>query len=231
MFLTYALKIDPNYIAARARVARCHEIFFGRDGFAEADKTAALRHAHVVTASDTDDATALAVAALVITLLDEGTMGGAYRHRTRLGAESVLRHGAYFGSTMPGRPPSRGDHRRQPRVRLRPFDPRSSRASGAWLAAIVEARLRREQLALREQAVQADPRFGDLLFFHAASLSLGSTPLGERRPVARRYMEIVPSVRIRMLRVRLHVSAWPISSLKASGFLGLPDRLSSRSVR
>ena len=63
VFWTDALKLDPNYVAAHALLAHCHEIFFARDGFGEADKTAALRHARVVTASDTDDATALAVAA------------------------------------------------------------------------------------------------------------------------------------------------------------------------
>jgi hypothetical protein len=37
----------------------------------EADKTAALRHARIVTASDTDDATALAVAAFVTNMLSK----------------------------------------------------------------------------------------------------------------------------------------------------------------
>ena len=64
-----ALRLDPNYAAAHALLAWCHEISFTRAGFDEADKAAGIAHARAVTASDADDATALAIAAFAITML------------------------------------------------------------------------------------------------------------------------------------------------------------------
>ena len=67
-FLEEALRLDPNYAAAHALIAWCHEICFVRGGLDEADKVAGLRHARTAIASGTDDATALAVAAFVIAI-------------------------------------------------------------------------------------------------------------------------------------------------------------------
>src|SRR5271170_4529929 len=64
--LDEALALDPDYVAAHALIAWCHEWRFARVGFDEADKIAGLRHAHTAIASGTDDATTLAVAALMI---------------------------------------------------------------------------------------------------------------------------------------------------------------------
>ena len=127
MFLTDALKIDPNYIAARARLAHCHEIFFRRDGFGEADKTAALRHAHVVTASDTDDATALAVAALVITLLTRERGAALIAIERALALNPSCATALYFGSTMYGfaARPVEAIAAANRALRLSPFDPES----------------------------------------------------------------------------------------------------------
>ena len=66
-----ALKLDPDYAAAHALLAWCHEICFVRGGLDEADKTAGLRHARAAIASGTDDATALAVAAFAIGILSK----------------------------------------------------------------------------------------------------------------------------------------------------------------
>src|SRR5208282_1283697 len=78
-FLEDALRLDPDYFAAHAFSAWCHEIGFMRGGFDEADKTSGLRHARAVLASGTDDATALAVAGFVISIL-------AHEHETALRA-------------------------------------------------------------------------------------------------------------------------------------------------
>ncbi|WP_436170158.1 adenylate/guanylate cyclase domain-containing protein [Mesorhizobium sp. LjNodule214] len=40
-----ALRLDPNYATAHALLAWCHEIFFARAGFDEADKAAGIAHA------------------------------------------------------------------------------------------------------------------------------------------------------------------------------------------
>ena len=65
-FLEDALKLSPDYAAAHAFLAWCHEICFMRGGYNEPQKIAALRHARSAIASGTDDATALAIAAFVV---------------------------------------------------------------------------------------------------------------------------------------------------------------------
>ena len=67
--LDRALKLDPDYSAAHALIAWCHELCFARGGFEEAHRSAALRHAGIVLDGDTDDGTPLAVAGFVTTLL------------------------------------------------------------------------------------------------------------------------------------------------------------------
>ena len=64
-----ALRLDPNYAAAHAYAAWCHEISFMRGGFDEADRIAGLRHARAAIAHGTDDATALAISGFVIGIL------------------------------------------------------------------------------------------------------------------------------------------------------------------
>ncbi len=71
-----ALRLDPNYAAAHALLAWCHETFFSRGGFLEADKTAGIGHARAVIGSSTDDATALAIAAFVIRLAEGARLLG-----------------------------------------------------------------------------------------------------------------------------------------------------------
>jgi adenylate cyclase len=66
-----ALRLEPNYTAARAHLAWCHELCWMRTGFGEADRSAALGHARAAIASQTDDATALAVAGFVLNLLSD----------------------------------------------------------------------------------------------------------------------------------------------------------------
>ena len=98
-----ALRLDPNYAAAHALLAWCHEIFFARGGFDEADKTAGLRHARAAIASGTDDATALAIAAFVITMLskDHATALSAVERALSLNASCAM--ALYFGALYPRR--------------------------------------------------------------------------------------------------------------------------------
>jgi adenylate cyclase len=49
-FLEDALKLSPDYAAAHAFLAWCHEICFMRGGYDEPEKIAALRHARTAIA-------------------------------------------------------------------------------------------------------------------------------------------------------------------------------------
>ena len=67
--LEEALKLEPDYPVAHAHLAWCREMCFARGGFVETDKQAALFHARMVIASNTDDSSALAMSGLVVVLL------------------------------------------------------------------------------------------------------------------------------------------------------------------
>jgi TolB-like protein len=61
-----ALKLEPDYSAAHAYMSWCMHSRFGRGGLREEDRLAAIRHARAAVRLGNDDATALAIAALVL---------------------------------------------------------------------------------------------------------------------------------------------------------------------
>jgi TolB-like protein/Tfp pilus assembly protein PilF len=64
--LEQALALDPQYAAAHALLALSHHVRFSRGGLHEEDRAASVAHARAVLHSDSDDATTLATAALVL---------------------------------------------------------------------------------------------------------------------------------------------------------------------
>jgi adenylate cyclase len=61
-----ALKVEPDYSTAHAYLSWCLHARFGRGGLHEEDRLAAVSHARAAVALGNDDATALAIAALVL---------------------------------------------------------------------------------------------------------------------------------------------------------------------
>jgi TolB-like protein/tetratricopeptide (TPR) repeat protein len=68
--LARALAIEPDYAGAHGQLAFCHESLFVRAGYREEDRAAAIRHARAAIAHGRDDATALALAGLVLALVE-----------------------------------------------------------------------------------------------------------------------------------------------------------------
>jgi TolB-like protein/DNA-binding winged helix-turn-helix (wHTH) protein len=64
--LKKALEIEPGYTLAHALLARCFHFRFSRAGLRAEDRIAAIHHARAAIIGDSDDATTLAIAALVI---------------------------------------------------------------------------------------------------------------------------------------------------------------------
>jgi TolB-like protein len=64
--LEEALTLEPDYSAAHAYMSWCMHSRFGRGGLREEDRLAAIRHARAAVRLGNDDATALAIAALVL---------------------------------------------------------------------------------------------------------------------------------------------------------------------
>ena len=120
-----ALKLDPNYAAAHALLAWCHEIFFTRAGFGEADKAAGVGHARAVIASGADDATALAIAAFVITMLSKDHEAALSAVERALSLNASCATALYFGALIyafAGNPAAATSNANRA-LRLSPFDP------------------------------------------------------------------------------------------------------------
>jgi len=66
VLLEEALKLEPDYSAAHAYLSWCFHSRFGRGGLREEDRLAAVGHAREAIALGNDDATTLAIAALVL---------------------------------------------------------------------------------------------------------------------------------------------------------------------
>ncbi len=64
--LEEALTLEPEYSAAHAYLSWCFHSRFGRGGLREEDRLAAIHHARAAVRLGNDDATALAIAALVL---------------------------------------------------------------------------------------------------------------------------------------------------------------------
>ncbi len=64
--LENALQLDPDYSAAHAYLSWCFHSRFGRGGLREEDRLAAIHHARAAVRLGNDDATALAISALVL---------------------------------------------------------------------------------------------------------------------------------------------------------------------
>ena len=223
-FLEEALKLDPNYVPAHARLAHCHEIFFTQAGLDEANRTAALRHAEVVATSGTDDATALAVAAFLFAILsaDRETAFSAIERALSLNPSCAA--ALYYGAIIyafAGQPAAAISHANRA-LRLNPFDPLAFTARlGLGLAAIQEARYD-ESASHFAKGVQANSRLPHLHFFHAEALAFAGRK-DEAASISRRALEQFPSFRIGMLTA-LHAEPTVIEKLvEGARLLGLPE--------
>jgi adenylate cyclase len=68
--LEQALTLDANYATAHGLLAWCHEILFVRAGLKEENRVAAISHARAAITNGRDDATALALGAFAIGMVE-----------------------------------------------------------------------------------------------------------------------------------------------------------------
>ncbi len=195
-----ALRLDPNYAAAHALLAWCHEIFFSRDGFGAADKAAGIEHARAVISSGTDDATALAIAGFAIFMLGKDHEAGLTAVERALSLNASCATALYFGSIIHAFAGHAAEATSSANraLRLSPFDPMAYAAHLALgTAGLLETRYD-EAAPHFARAVQANPRFSTLYFFEAALLGLAGRH-EEARPVLQRLFELEPGFRLRMI--------------------------------
>ncbi|MGE5269105.1 MAG: adenylate/guanylate cyclase domain-containing protein [Thiohalocapsa sp.] len=170
--LAQALALDPEYPAAHATAAWCHEIRYLRGGLQEADKKAALDHARAAIEGGPDDAGTLATAGFAIGLVAHDyptAMEAIDRALTLTGASASA---LWMGSIVLAHA---GDSARaidygERSLRIMPFGrestfPYSGLTVAHWLNGDFEA-----VLSASARGIQANPRFSLNHAMQAAAL-------------------------------------------------------------
>ncbi|CAN5187399.1 adenylate/guanylate cyclase domain-containing protein [soil metagenome] len=222
--LEEAVRLDPGYAAAHAHLAWCHELCFARGGFDEAHKVAGLLHARATIASSTDDATALAVAGFVMTLLSkehEAALGAIDR---ALSLNASCATALYLGAqanALAGYPePAISFANRA--LRLSPFDPLAFQAHMALgEAALMEARYD-DAASSFAKAGQANSNFSTPYFFQAIALALAGH-VEEAHSFVRRGSELEPDFRTRLFSELGLAPALVEKLAEGSRLVGLPE--------
>jgi TolB-like protein len=195
--LVQALAIEPDYAGAHGQLAFCHESLFVRGGYREEDRTAAIRHARAAIAQGRDDATALALAGLVLALVehDRAAAFEAFEQARSLSPSSSL--ALFFGSVVFGyaAEAERAIDWGARALRISPFDRLSYAAHhGTALGHFLRGRYEEAANAGR-RAAQSNPNFS---FSQAMSIAplvrLGR--LDEARAAAARVLALQPSFSI-----------------------------------
>ena len=224
-FLEQALRLDPNYAAAHAHIAWCHELCFARAGFNEPHKSAALLHARAAIASSTDDATALAVAGFVLSMMASGEREAALDAIDRaLSINASCATALYLGAqahAMAGHPEIAASLANRA-LRLSPFDPLAFEAHMALGEGALQEERYGDAAACFARAAQANASFSSAYFFQAIALAWAGRE-AEAQPLVRRGLELEPGFQIRLFFEHGLAPALAEKLVKGSRLLGLPE--------
>jgi adenylate cyclase len=171
--LTRAIELQPDYAAAHAMIAWCHEQRYLRGGLQEEVKQAALHHARTAIAVGGDDAAALATAGFVIAVVeyDYETATAAFDRSFSLSFSSALALG--FSSIVrawQGDDATAIDHAERA-IRLSPFDPLLYVPYIGLAYAHFAAGRFEEAAAAAGRASQSNPQFSMPYVLRAAALA------------------------------------------------------------
>ena len=190
---------EPDYAPAHAHLAWRYEWCFTRGRLAEGDKSAALLHARTVIASNTDDATALAVAGIVIFFLarEHEMAQGAIDRALALNAScaTALYLGAMANANVDR--PARAKLFAERALRLSPFDTSGFEAHLALgIVAVGGVALRRGG-GVFCKAFTDQSALHTAYFLHAITLALAGRA-EETRVWVERGLALEPGFRVRM---------------------------------
>jgi adenylate cyclase len=192
-----AVELEPDYAAAHAIIAWCHEQRYLRGGLQEETRIAALHHARRAIAVGGDDAAALATAGFVIAVTghDYETAITAFDRSFALSSSSALALG--FSSIVRA---WKGDdaiaiEQANRALRLSPFDPLIYLPYIGLAYAHFEAGRFQETVAAASLATQSNPQFSVPQILHAAALgSLDRTE--DAKTVVQRLLELQPGITV-----------------------------------
>jgi TolB-like protein len=204
--LARALDIESDYAAAHAPLALCYHSRFSRAGLKEADRNAAIHHAHAAIASGADDAGALGIAGFVIALdaHDRTTALKAFDQALALSGSNyfALSSSALALSWM-GTTEVAID-RATRALRLSPFDPLNYLSYNALAISYLQIGQFDDAHEVATRSVQLNPRFSVSRAFLVAALSrLGR--IEEATGEARRLLDIDSAFSIRRFSVTVDI--------------------------
>ncbi len=195
--LDKAVELEPDFAAAHAMIAWCHEQRYLRGGLQEETRKAALHHARQAIAAGGDDAAALATAGFVIAVAgrDFETALTAFDRSFALSSSSAL--ALSFSSIVRA---WKGDdaiavEQANRALRLSPFDPWLYMPYIGLAYAHFAAGRFEETVAAASLAIQSNPRFSVPQILHAAAL--GSVDRSEdAKTVVQRLLELQPGLTV-----------------------------------
>jgi TolB-like protein len=192
--LEQALALEPDYADAHGLLAWCYQFLFLRAGFEEASRIAAIRHARAAITHGRDDATALALGAFVIGLMEHDRVAAREAFERALTLSPSSAFALFLGGIFQA---WAGEAERaidwaERALRLSPFD----RLAFGGHQAVAIGNFRRAQyeeaaIAAR-RAILSNPSFSVTHSLLAAALAkLGRT--AEAKAAARQVLALQPS--------------------------------------
>jgi adenylate cyclase len=222
--LEKALKLDPQYAAAHALLAWCHEWCFTRGGLNEANREAGLRHARAALFSATDDATALAVAGFALILMGKDQTGALEAIERALSFNPSCATALYLGAVTASFMglSSKASAFAERALRLSPFDLHAFEGHHALGNAALQEERYDDAASHLSRAVQANPNHSGFRFARAVALALAGR-LEEARPVAQSIFELEPGFRMRSIFELGLAPSLKEKYARGGRLLGLPE--------
>ena len=170
--LRQALSVQPDYPAAHAAAALCHEQRYMRGGLQKADTEAALLHARAAIEAGADDAETLATAGFAIGLVahDYETAMNAIERALKINATSVP--ALFFGAVILGHAghAERAVEYAERALRFSPLDPWIANSYVGLAIAYCSVGNWEAVASACGKAIEANPRFSLPYFLRAAAL-------------------------------------------------------------
>jgi adenylate cyclase len=195
--LGQAIELEPDFAAAHAIIAFCHEQRYLRGGLEEETRIAALRHARLAIAGGSDDAAALATAGFVIAVTghDYETALTAFDRSFALSGSCAFALG--FSSIVRA---WKGDdatavEQANRALRLSPFDTLTHLPHIGLAYAHFAAGRFEEAAGAASLATQSNPRFIVPQMLHAAALGCLDRK-EDAKTVVQRLLELQPGITV-----------------------------------
>ena len=201
--LEAAIALDPDYAEAHGIAAFCRQQRYLWGGRSPADREAALHHAEAVAAARTEDAAALAFAAMALAALDGREDEGLVMVERALewNPNSAIAHSVSAILFMMHARLEESVAHAELSLRLSPFDPMRHLPEFVLAIANLAAGKHAAALACARRGLEANPAFTPGLTTVALCL-VGAGRVEEAQATVQRVLDLAPDTRIATLKER-----------------------------